>query len=83
MSGKPAIKDENTPTVNQPTSQNKRYKTNMKTEIKRPGIKHMRSVVETILKVIFRRRRGEFVADMTSSRQSIQHLHRFVRVLFV
>lgn len=47
----------------------------MKTEIKRPGIKHVRSVAETILKVVFRRRRSrrEFVADMTSSRLSTQH----------
>lgn len=45
----------------------------MKTEIKRQGIKHVRSVAETILKVAFRRRRREFVADMISSRLSTQH----------
>jgi hypothetical protein len=37
----------------------------------------MRSVVETILKLLFRRCRGEFVVDMTSSRMSIQRLHLF------
>jgi hypothetical protein len=61
--------------VSQSTSQKEKdTKPNMKTEIKRPGIKHMRSGAETILKVVFRRRRGEFVADMASSCLSTQHI---------